>query len=294
MTVMSILRRRAGLAGLSLLLAVSACDVRVALTDRADARRLASRLQTNLARAVDGGNAAVMSDREDKAAAAIGDARAAMAAASGDMAALREALAGTARADETRVLEAFGERLVDYERLEGEILTLVTESTNLKAQRLAFGAAAEQADEAVRTAARLVTARPDAQRWQRKALASDFAASLREIQALQSPHIGEANDDVMMAIEQRMQAAERSATVALQQLTPLVPSGSAATLAATQDAFARFTTSNREIVRLSRRNSNVRSLALALGRKRMVAAQAYDELRRLQEALAKRDDTGTR
>ena len=51
---------------------------------------------------------------------------------------------------------------------------------------------------------------------------------------------------------------------------------------------------NDEIVTLSRRNSNVRSLALSLGRKRMVTAECEDDLRALEEALAKHEFTATR
>jgi hypothetical protein len=51
---------------------------------------------------------------------------------------------------------------------------------------------------------------------------------------------------------------------------------------------------NREIVTLSRRNSDVRSLALSLGRKRMVTAVADDQRRAFDEALAKHAFTGTR
>ena len=43
---------------------------------------------------------------------------------------------------------------------------------------------------------------------------------------------------------------------------------------------------NGEIVKLSRRNTNVRSLALSLGRKRTLTAQCDDDLRALEEALA--------
>jgi hypothetical protein len=51
---------------------------------------------------------------------------------------------------------------------------------------------------------------------------------------------------------------------------------------------------NDEIVTLSRRNSNVRSLALSLGRKRMVTAESEDDLRALEEALAKHEFSATR
>jgi hypothetical protein len=51
---------------------------------------------------------------------------------------------------------------------------------------------------------------------------------------------------------------------------------------------------NAELVALSRRNSDVRSLALTLGQKRILAAQCDDQLRALQDALARRDFTARR
>ena len=48
------------------------------------------------------------------------------------------------------------------------------------------------------------------------------------------------------------------------------------------------------IIALSRKNTNVRSLALSLGRKRVVTAECEDQLRALGEALAKHESTATR
>jgi hypothetical protein len=56
----------------------------------------------------------------------------------------------------------------------------------------------------------------------------------------------------------------------------------------------RFKANNTEIVALSRRNSNVRSLALSLGRKRTITAQCDDQLRALEDALAKHEFRATR
>lgn len=47
-------------------------------------------------------------------------------------------------------------------------------------------------------------------------------------------------------------------------------------------------------VKLSRRNSDVRSLALSLGRKRTVMAVCEDQLRTLDDALAKHQFTAAR
>ena len=59
-------------------------------------------------------------------------------------------------------------------------------------------------------------------------------------------------------------------------------------------ALDEFTKLNAEIVSLSRRNSNVRSLAISLGRKRTLAAVCDDHLRQLNDALASHAFAGTR
>jgi hypothetical protein len=70
------------------------------------------------------------------------------------------------------------------------------------------------------------------------------------------------------------------------------PDGSRITAAAS--ALDRFTAVNAEIVTLSRRNSNVRSLALSLGRKRTVTAECDDLLQQLEDTLAQHHFSATR
>ena len=51
---------------------------------------------------------------------------------------------------------------------------------------------------------------------------------------------------------------------------------------------------NAQIIALSRRNTNVRSLALSLDQKRTLTTACSESLHALQDALAKRGFTGTR
>ena len=51
---------------------------------------------------------------------------------------------------------------------------------------------------------------------------------------------------------------------------------------------------NTELVSLSRRNTNVRSLALSLGQRRTLTAACEESLQALQDALAKRGLSATR
>jgi hypothetical protein len=95
-------------------------------------------------------------------------------------------------------------------------------------------------------------------------------------------------------LEQRMTALETTAQEALDDLKGQLGASAGPPLAAAAGALERFKSVNREIVALSRRNSEVRSLALSLGRKRMVTAVADDHLRALEAALAKHEFTATR
>jgi len=81
---------------------------------------------------------------------------------------------------------------------------------------------------------------------------------------------------------------------ALRKLAGLLPPASRPQLAAATAALDRFDDLNTQIIALSRRNTNVRSLALSLGRKRVVTERCEESLHAIQDALVKRSFTGTR
>ena len=98
----------------------------------------------------------------------------------------------------------------------------------------------------------------------------------------------------MTEMETRMTAAEAAARRALQSLGPVVAPASRPRLAQATAALDRFMILNAELVTLSRRNTNVRSLALSLGQRRTLTAACEESLQALQNALAKRSLGGTR
>ena len=73
----------------------------------------------------------------------------------------------------------------------------------------------------------------------------------------------------------------------------MLPAASAPLVAA-RSALDRFLAVTRRSSSLSRRNSNVRALALSLGRKRTLTADGEAELSALEAALAKHEFTATR
>jgi len=254
---------------------------RAQLSQLLEARRLASDIHVEFTKATEAANRAVMADTDEASAAAADEARRARQSVERDVEALAKTLESVGFVDDKRSLDAFTDRFAEYRRLDDEILPLAVENTNLKAQRLSFGPAQEAA-EAFRAA--LAGGARTAAGCCGDANANRARAALLEIQVLQAPHIAESDDAAMTRIESRMKELAGAARAAIDELK--APAAAA--------ALDRFMGINDELVALSRRNSNVRSLALSLGRKRMVTAECEDDLRALDDALAKHEFSATR
>ena len=98
----------------------------------------------------------------------------------------------------------------------------------------------------------------------------------------------------MSRLEKRSADAEAEARRSITLLDGLLPPAARPRLVTAAAALDTFMSVNAEIVTLSRRNSNVRSLALSLGQKRTLIAACEDRLSALQDALATRGFAGTR
>jgi hypothetical protein len=270
------------------------CDVNSALVQQAEARRMSADLHVQFTKAVDAANRAVMADTDEASVAFANQAELAKQGVQRDTDALAPLLRSLGYADETRQLDEFGRGFAEYRALDHTILELAVLNTNLKAQRLSFGPATEAAD-AFRDALEAVAPLDGAKdTWRVKALAATAVASVREIQALQAPHIADADHEAMTRMEKRMATSEAAARRALGALRPLVQATSRSRIAAATAALDQFMGQNVQIVDLSRRNTNVRSLALSLNQKAKLISTCEDSLRALVEALAKRGFTGTR
>jgi hypothetical protein len=271
-------------------LAAAGCRSAPVLTQLVEARRLAADLRLQFSKAADASNRAVMAETDEASGAAAREAEEVTRAIQQDTQALRPILQELAYADEIRLLREFEGRFDEYRTLDRTVLGLAVENTNLKAQRLSFGPAREAADAWRDSLEAIARASQDA--WRVDAMVASAVANVREIQVLQAPHIAESDEAEMSRMETEMAAAETAARRALDSLKGLVrPSPD---LAAAAAALDRFDAINTELVALSRRNSDVHSLALSLGRKRTLTAACDDSLRALQEALQKHEFSATR
>jgi hypothetical protein len=275
--------------------AASGCNgSKAVLMQQAEAHGLASHLHVQFSRAADASNRAVMADTDDTSTAAAREAEAATQAVEHDIDALKPILENLSFRDEAAQLDAFNTRFAQYRALDAEILPVAVENTNIKAQRLSFGPAQDAVNafrQSIEAAGRLAAAKNAVAV---EALVARATAAVLEVQVIQARHIAESDEAAMSRMEAAMLKSEAAARSALAGLTGLLPPAAGAQLTAAANALDRFTAANAEIVKLSRSNSNVRSLALSLGKKRTVTAESDDMLQALEDALATHHFAATR
>lgn len=290
--------RRHGLRAAALVLLALAvgpgCRVELSMERLIQARRLAANLGAAMAQAADASNRAVMATRDEDAAAAAREADALAESMRLDIGALATQLAALRYGEESRLLADLQTRVAAYRALDQSVLQLAVEGSNVKAQRLSFGAGRAAADEVGASLADIGRGADASSRWRIDAAAATAMMRVREIQSLQAPHIAEAGDDVMTRLERDMTTATSAARSALETLGPLVSASSRPRLTAAAAALDRFLAVNAEVVALSRRNTNVRSLELSLNRMRVLRAACAESVRMLSDALARRGTTATR
>jgi hypothetical protein len=264
------------------------------LTQVVEVRALSADLLVQLNKATGASDRAVLADTDDASRAAAAEAKEARYAIKQATTALVPLLQKLGYVDEDRLLDEFNRRFSTYESLDDTILTLAVENTNLKAQRLSFGPEREAADAfraALETVLRDV---PRGQATRADAIVARADAAVFEVQAAESRHIAESDEGRMSALEAQMDKAMAAAHAGLKSLEAIAPASTRPSMTGAAAALDKVETSHAEVVRLSRRNTNVQSTALALGRKRTISAGCEQLLTQLSEALATHEFKATR
>jgi hypothetical protein len=181
-----------------------------------------------------------------------------------------------------RELQAqFTTAFTDLKRIDAKLLDLAVRNSNVKATALAFGPAAQAAQELDASLTRL--SRKNAVDARVVMLASGVDESVLRIQALLPRHIAEEHDPAMDALEARMSAEERLAATGLRDLDGLLPGDP--DLRAAHAGLSAFLGVEKQVIRLSRDNTNVKSLSLSLNEKRKATAFCQEALTALYQAI---------
>jgi hypothetical protein len=277
-----------------LLLASCHGDPNTRVLQLLETRRLAADLRIQLNRASDASDRAVLADTDEASISFGREADHLKEWIDRDFVDLEARVRDRGNAEEIEALAAFHRHFIEYEKVDHEILMLAVENTNLKARALLFGPARDEADafrDALQAAA---AAAPAKARATVDGLVAKALLAVRELQVLLAPHIAEADEAVMTRLEKEISVREGGARAAGKALAGLVDAKGKASVAAAAEALEKLAGISKEIVKLSRRNSNVRSLELALREKPTTTAACDDSLRALQDALAKEALPATR
>jgi len=249
------------------------------------ARRLEAvhQIGLSLASAAEAERSAVMAITDEDSQMYADQARAASAAAEQ---ACRE-LEGLLEPAERRLLSQFSQPFAEFQRIDNEVLDLAVKNTNLKASGLAFGPAAAAVREMDTALARLPSDDVKIVR-----LADDARIRGWRVLALLPPHIAEESDEKMDAMEAQMTAEDREVRRSFDELAALPTLTGNADLKAAMASYARFCDLRTQILKLSRENTNVRSLSISLNQERRVMLACRAALMALQQAIAEEPVAG--
>ena len=257
--------------------------------------RLVSEMLVNLQASSEAEKSAVMAETDEASQTYAEEAQRKSAAVEEDRRELSRLIELGDQAEELKLLNDFDAAWTQYQALDQEILGLAVENTNLKALRLSIGPAADalgRLDATLQEVAATAAAAPDSAETSSAALQAIVAT--HKIQLLQSRHIAEPSDQEMDRMETEMSDLDKQASGALETLSKLIGPTQQAEMAQVQAAYQEFQEVHAQILDLSRRNSNVRSLALSLGKKRMATASCTEVLSALQESIRSEKSSATR
>lgn len=256
-----------------------------------EARRLATDARLQFGKAVDASNQAVMAGTDEQSIAFAREAEQKAGVVEhevADLASLTQRLQFPA---EIQSMVSLKEELAAYRSVDKELLALAVENSNLKAQRLSFGPAREAADRFKAVLLASTSAAPSKDRCRIDALVQSAVLNVRELQVLQGPHIAAAEDAAMASLESEMVGLETKTAADLTELGALVTPGA---LASAQAELEKLKSIRAQIVGLSRKNSNLRSLDLALRVKPPLSTACDNTLRQVQDQLADEGSKATR
>jgi len=259
---------------------------RLALKDRKV--EIVTRMRTALATASEAEKSAVMATTDEESQTFANDARTASATLQQERAQLSGLLDTSGSPREKDLVAEFSKSFVNLERVDRDLLALAVQNTNLKAYQLAFGPASEALQAADEALAHLVTGYSESTSADDKKiilLADNARISALRIQTLLPPHIAEENDRKMDELEARMAREDRAIRKDLADLTAISGLAKDKDLATAIACYARFTDLRSQILKLSRENTNVRSLAISLNEKRRAMLLCQDALTGLEQEI---------
>jgi hypothetical protein len=243
---------------------------------------LVDKIRLSLASASEAEKSAVMAVTDADSQTYANQARAAAATVEQTRNELADLLK-TCSQNERDLLAKFSQAFAEFQRIDKELLDLAVENSNLKASSLTFGPAAAALNEMDAALARLATTNAADAKIVR--LADDARIAALHIQTLLPPHIAAASNAEMDKLEATMAKEDREVRQSLQALATMPALSNNTDLMTAASNYDHYSEIKAQILKLSRENANVRSVAISLNQKRNVMFQCQDALAALENAI---------
>lgn len=261
----------------------------------AEKKETLSQMRINLLKSVEMEKNAVMAITDEESREFADQSLMASATVDQDLKRLGALIEKVPLQDEQHLAVEFNNCWTELRKLDQVILELAVQNTNLKAASLSREKGAEamrRFEHALGDMEQSTRGTPNEGRVARLSCRA-MTAGLK-LYNLHSPHIAEASDTKMDEIETQMKAEQNEAAAAFDELTKITGIESRESVSQAKAVFAEFMDVTAKVIKLSRQNSNVKSLELSLGRKRKVTTQCDEILAAFQEVVQKRTFKATR
>jgi hypothetical protein len=265
----------------------SASEELVRRTRRRDA---AAQIRLALVSASEAEKSAVLATNDDDSKKFAEEARTATALAEKKRAELAPLIETGGTQREKDVLAQFSDAFAKFQRLEKELLDLTVRNTNVKATALAFGPAAESLRQMDAALSRVIER--SAQVPKALQLAAGAQAGALRIQALLAPHIAEESNEKMDQLEALMATEDRNVSSDLKRLAAVVTHAERRDVEVATASYSRFSELKAEILKLSRENTNVRSISMSLTDERASMLFCQERLAALEAAITEEPTPG--
>jgi hypothetical protein len=256
------------------------------LINTAKVIEITSRMRINLLKSTDFEKAAVASMTDEESKTFAEQSQKSADAVDRDYAELKVLIDATNIDKEIQLLKEFSTSWNHFRVIDEKLLSLAVENTNIKAENLSYTAGAQAVANFEQSLSALMDVpKSEGERAQVAKLAYRAITAAFMIYSLEAPHINEAEDRKMNELENIMAANEKEVHNALLDLSRLTGQQSRTISHDASSAFSKFMEVHREVLRLSRANTNIISAQLSLGQKQKVAAQCEEILNALLDAV---------
>jgi len=258
-------------------------------------KRIIAEMRVQLHQSVEMEKNAVMAPTDEQARDFADQSRSASRTVEQNLKQLNTFIEAVPLQDEQKLVAEFTTCWSEFDKLDQTILEFAVQNTNYKATALSRergGQTLQQFEQALEQMQQLYAGTPAESRA--AALSGRAMIAALKMYTLHSPHIAEASDEKMNHIEAQMNGEEQVVMQALDELAGMVDETHREAVLQAKTAFADFKEATAAVIHLSRQNSNIKSLELSLGRKRIITAQCDEILTAYQNLVGSRTFKATK